>query len=133
MCKRPGTAAQAPPPAVGDAWQKLMIHAGEDARHGRHALHPILVRRLREAGAAGATILRAVWGLTGAPRPHADHPLSLRRRVPMVTVVVDSAERISRWYEIVDELTATAGLVTCEHVPAHRTAGGGAELGSLVL
>jgi PII-like signaling protein len=133
LCKGPGSGSHAPPPAMGDAWQKLMIHAGEDARHGGHALHPALVRRLREAGAAGATTLRAVWGLTGARRPHADHPLSLRRRVPMVTVVVDSAEQVSRWFEIVDHFTATAGLVTCEHVPAHRTAGGGAELGSLVL
>lgn len=35
-----------------------------------------------------------------------------------MTVVVDTPERIATAFEIVDELTATAGLVTSEMVPA---------------
>jgi PII-like signaling protein len=38
--------------------------------------------------------------------------------VPVVTVVVDTPERTSRWFEIVSELTAETGLVTSERVPA---------------
>jgi PII-like signaling protein len=44
--------------------------------------------------------------------------LQLRRRVPIVTILVDSPERIARSFEIVDELTDQAGLVTSELVPA---------------
>jgi PII-like signaling protein len=44
--------------------------------------------------------------------------LSLGRRVPVLTVVVDTPTRIRRWFGIVDELTDETGLVTCEMVPA---------------
>ena len=36
----------------------------------------------------------------------------------MVTIIVDTPERIARSFEIVDELTDEAGLVTSEMVPA---------------
>jgi PII-like signaling protein len=44
--------------------------------------------------------------------------LQLRRHVPVVTIIVDTPEAISRSFEIVDEVTAEAGLVTSEMVPA---------------
>jgi PII-like signaling protein len=36
----------------------------------------------------------------------------------MVTIIIDTPERIARSFEIVDELTDHAGLVTSEMVPA---------------
>ena len=36
----------------------------------------------------------------------------------MVTVIVDTPERIARWFAIVDEVTGETGLVTSEMVPA---------------
>ena len=45
---------------------------------------------------------------------------TLRRRVPVLTVVVDTPARIRRWFGIVDELTDETGLVTCEMVPTFR-------------
>src|SRR3954454_25279800 len=38
-------------------------------------------------------------------------------RVPVVTVVIDTPDRIAKRFEIVDELTAAAGLVTSERIP----------------
>jgi PII-like signaling protein len=38
--------------------------------------------------------------------------------VPVLTTLVDTPERTRRWFEIVDELTDEAGLVTSEMVPA---------------
>ena len=69
------------------------------------------------AGAAGATSLRGVWGYHGDHAPHGDTMWQLRRRVPIVTVVIDTPDRIARWFEIVDELTAETGLVTSELIP----------------
>jgi PII-like signaling protein len=111
-------------------WQKLTVHAGEQARHEGHPLYIQLVRRLREAGASGATSVRGIWGFSGDHPPHGDRLLELRRRVPVVTTVVDTPERIREWWRIVDELTDEAGLVTSEMVPAfqavapQRTTGG---------
>ena len=101
-------------------WQKLMVYAGEEAQHQGHPLYVQLARRLLQAGAGGATALRGVWGYHGDHEPHGDRLLSLRRRVPVLTVVVDTPTRIRRWFAIVDELTDETGLVTCEMIPAFR-------------
>jgi PII-like signaling protein len=124
VCKRDGQLLSSPatlPPADEHGlatWQKLMVYASEQARHGHTPLHVALVRRLRESGASGATCLRGVWGFHGDHPPHGDRLLQLRRHVPVVTIIVDTPERISESFEIVDELTREAGLVTSELVPA---------------
>jgi PII-like signaling protein len=99
-------------------WQKLMIYSSE---------HTELLQRLRESGARGATVLRGVWGYHGDHRPHGDRMLQLRRHVPVVTIVVDSPERIAAAYPIVDEATRHAGLVTSEMVPALAVLSAGGE------
>jgi PII-like signaling protein len=105
-------------PGADGPLQKLMIYASEQAQHDGRPLYAQLVRRLRAAGAAGATSLRGIWGYHGNHAPHGDTLWQLRRRVPVVTVVVDEPDRIARWFEIADELTAETGLVTSEMVPA---------------
>ena len=129
VCKRDGHKLADPEP-LPDAdpaglgvWQKLMVYAGEEAEHGGHPLYVQLARRLLRAGAAGATALRGVWGYHGDHQPHGDRLLSLRRKVPVLTVVVDTPARIRRWFGIVDELTDETGLVTCEMVPAFHPRG----------
>jgi PII-like signaling protein len=124
VCKRDGQLLS-PPRALPETdeqglamWQKLMVYASEQARHGRGPLHVALVRRLRESGASGATCLRGVWGFHGDHPPHGDRLLQLRRHVPVVTILVDTPERIAESFKIVDELTHEAGLVTSEMVPA---------------
>ncbi len=124
VCKRDGQllAPPTPLPAADEQglaiWQKLMIYASEQAHHGRSPLHRALVRRLRDTRASGATCLRGIWGFHGDHPPDGDRLLQLRRHVPMLTIIVDTPERIARSFEIVDELTDEAGLVTSEMVPA---------------
>jgi PII-like signaling protein len=124
VCKRDGhvLAPPTPLPTTDEhglaMWQKLMVYASEQARHDGSPLHVALVRRLRESGASGATCLRGVWGFHGDHPPHGDRLLQLRRHVPVVTIVVDTPEGIAKSFEIVDEVTAEAGLVTSEMVPA---------------
>ncbi len=139
LCKRDGTLLSEPahlpdsdPTGLG-VWQKLMVYAGEQARHAGKPLYVELVRRLREAGAAGATSLRGIWGYHGDHEPHGDRFWTLRRDVPVLTVIVDSPERVRRWFAIVDELTDETGLVTSELVPAFHAAGPGVASGGLAL
>jgi PII-like signaling protein len=102
-------------------WQKLMIYTSAAATHEGQSLHLVIIRRLRETDAAGATCLRGVWGFHGDHAPHGDKLFQLRRHVPVCTIVIDTPERISSSFQIIDELTATHGLVTSEMVPAVTT------------
>jgi PII-like signaling protein len=139
VCKRDGHRLAGPqylPPTDQSGlavWQKLMIYASEQARAGGQPLHHQLVRSLRAAGAAGATSLRGIWGYHGDHSPHGDSLWQLRRRVPVVTIVVDKPERIREWFELIDDLTNETGLVTSEFVPAFRATGPGVGLGGLAL
>jgi PII-like signaling protein len=117
VCKRDGQVLDQPVPPEGDAWQKLMVYASEQSRHGDRPLYQELVRRLRGTGAAGVTTLRGIWGYHGEHAPHGDSAWQLRRRVPVLSVAVDAPANVARWYPLVDELTAETGLVTSEFVP----------------
>jgi PII-like signaling protein len=129
LCKRDGERLDLPDhlPDTDESgmgiWQKLMVHAPEQARSQGHPLHGQVVRALRRAGAAGATSLRGIWGYTADRRPHGDSFWQLRRQVPTMTVVVDTPERTRRWFALIDELTSQTGVVTSEIVPAYRATG----------
>jgi PII-like signaling protein len=139
LCKRDGEVLAEPThvPERDDAglpvWQKLMVHASEQATFEGHPLYVQLVRRLREAGAAGATVLRGGMGFYGDQGPFRDRLLALRRRVPVHVVLVDTPPRIRDWWQIVDAVTAESGLVTSELVPAAHAAGPGVRRGGLRL
>lgn len=139
ICKRDGEKIAEPRhlPETDESglgvWQRLTVHAPESARHSGHALYLQLIRRLREEGAAGATALRAIWGYAGDRAPHGDRLLSVRRRVPVVTTVIDRPDAIQRWWRVIDEVTDEAGLVTSEMVPAYRAVAGEISSGGLQL
>lgn len=142
ICKRDGAKLAEPrhvprtdPSGLG-IWQKLMVYTSEQSQHDGAPVHVGLIRELRRSGAMGATALRGFWGYHGDHAPHGDRVWSIRRRVPVVTVVVDTPERIRRSFEIVDRFTEQTGLVTDELVPAFHAASaqgvnGGLELAAL--
>jgi PII-like signaling protein len=107
VVKRDGALLERPrPPAEDGMWQKLMVYGSVE-----------LVRALRATGARGATALRGVWGFHGDHAPHGDRLLQFRRHVPVVTVLVDTPDRIARAFDVVDAATRERGLVTSEAVP----------------
>jgi PII-like signaling protein len=124
VCKRDGQLLATPHELPGrdehglDLWQQLTVYTSQSATHEGHPLNLQIIRRLRESDAAGATSLRGIWGFHGDHAPHGDRFLPLRRRVPVVTTIIDTPQRVARAFEIVDELTAGQGLVTSEMVPA---------------
>ena len=101
ICRRDGVALTAP--GQDAPLEKLMVIASE---------HAELVRRLRASGARGVTCIRGIWGFHGDHAPHGDRLLQLRRHAPVVTVIVDSPERITSSFEIAAEITRRRGLVT---------------------
>lgn len=125
VCKRDGQLLEQPHALPGaderglPLFQQLTIYTSESAHHGGVPIHRAIVQRLRQARTAdGATVLRGVWGFHGDHPPHGDGLFSLARRVPVVTVVIDTPANIAESFAIIDELTADEGLVTSEMVPA---------------
>jgi PII-like signaling protein len=94
---------------VGTPWEKLTLFSSEPS-----GAHLRLIRELRRAGAAGATCLRGIWGYGGDAEPHGDRLLALRRRVPVVTSVVDEASRVEEWRELA---SSAGGVLIREGVP----------------
>lgn len=139
VCKRDGVLLGEPLhlPESDDAglaiWQKLTVFASEQARHEGHPLYVQLIRRLREAGASGATALRGIWGFSGDHPPHGDRLLAVHRQVPVVATLVDRPPEIQRWFRIVDAVTQDAGLVTSEMVPAFQAVAPNLRRGGLRL
>ena len=128
ICKRDGEHLGTPAALPGtDAtgmplWHKLMAYTSEAALCDGQPIHRTIIRRLREAGIGGATTLRGVWGFHGDHAPHGDRLLQVGRRVPVVTVVVDTPDRIAEAFSVIDDLTISQGMVTSETVPATRVA-----------
>jgi PII-like signaling protein len=140
VCKRDGKLIARPPalPAVDadgrEVRQKLMIYTSESTRHDGVPIHRALIRRLWESGtASGATVLRGIWGFHGDHEPHGDKLIQFGRQVPVTTIIVDTPDSIARSFDIVEEVTGTHGLVTCEMVPALLMLDGGRRQGSLDL
>lgn len=133
VCKRDGQFLERPHalPGVDERglplFQQLTIYTSEAAHHDGAPIHRAIVQRLRQTKTAdGATVLRGVWGFHGDHQPHGDGLFSLTRRVPVVTVVIDTPANIAESFAIIDELTAHEGLVTSEMVPALVSDEGGA-------
>jgi PII-like signaling protein len=130
ICKRDGQLITRPEQTAGvddhgfPLWQKLTVYTSETARHDGQPIHRAIVRRLRSAGTSGATTYRGIWGFHGDRPPHGDHLLQLGRHVPAVTIVIDTADRISAAFGVIDELTSERGLVTSETVPTMRADSG---------
>lgn len=118
VCKRDGARLALPPTAedADEGWQQLTVYASEQSRHHGQTLHTALVRWLRGEGAAGATAVRGVWGYHGDHAPHGDRFWSLRRRVPVVTTIIDGPSAAARWFQTIDACTDETGLVTSEAV-----------------
>lgn len=140
VCKRDGELL-APPYDLPDVdrdgvplWQKLSVYTSESHLHEGEPVHQAIARRLRATRAAGVTSVRGVWGFHGDHPAHGDRLVQGGRRVPVLTVAVDSPSRIAASFAVIDQLTTEHGLVTCEMVPAMQylpageTGGGGLRL-----
>ena len=133
VCKNAGHVI-AEPGRVPGGYLKVTVRTDEDSRHDGTPVHRALVSRLMQTDHAnGATVLRSIWGYHGAQAPHGDQLFQLARHVPVSTVIVDTAESIAASYPVIDELTVTHGLVTCETVPAMLALDHGRTQGGLLM
>lgn len=95
--------------------QLLRIFIGESDRYQGMPLYAWLVRKARETGLAGATVLRGLEGFGASSRVHTARILRLSTDLPLVVEIVDKDERIEAFLPFVDEAIKD-GLVTLEKV-----------------
>lgn len=103
----------------------LRIFVGESDRWDGRPLYEAIVRKAREHGLAGATVLRGLEGFGANSRIHRTNILRLSEDLPVVVEIVDQEDRISSFLPLLDEMVAE-GMMTIEtvHVIAYRHAGG---------
>jgi PII-like signaling protein len=104
------------------AARRLTIFVGEEDSYHHHSLATEIVKRAHEAGLAGATVMRGVEGYGASNHVHTTRILSLSNDLPMVIIIVDTAERIDAFLPQLDELV-TEGLIVSEDVVVHRYVG----------
>jgi PII-like signaling protein len=93
----------------------LRIFIGESDRQGHQPLYESIVLQAREAGLAGATVLRGVMGFGKHSVLHTAKILRLSEDLPMIIEIVDSLEKIEKFLPVLDALIKD-GLVTIEKV-----------------
>ncbi len=93
----------------------LRIFIGESDRHEGRPLYEWIVRKARESGLAGATVLRGLEGYGAHSRLHTAKILRLSADLPIVVEIVDTREKIEAFMPQIDDAIAE-GLATLEKV-----------------
>lgn len=105
--------------------QLLRIFIGESDRWQGMPLYEAIVRRARQEGLAGATVLRGMEGFGARSRIHTAKILRLSEDLPIVVEIADRPERIEAFLPLLDEMVQE-GMMTLEKVRiiAYRAGGG---------
>ena len=101
----------------------LRVFVGESDKHQGKPLYEWLVLKAREAGLAGATVLRGIEGFGAHSRLHTAKILRLSEDLPIVVEIVDSLEKIEGFMPIVYQAIGE-GLATLERVRVRFYRGG---------
>ncbi|HEY8486684.1 MAG TPA: DUF190 domain-containing protein [Limnochordales bacterium] len=110
----------------------LRIYVGDSDRYEGRPLYEALLLKAREAGLAGATVMRGVAGFGAHSRIHTAKVLRLSEDLPVVLEIADEESKIRRFLPTVEAMVRE-GLVTLERVqvflyrpqPARKPPAGG--------
>jgi PII-like signaling protein len=106
----------------------LRIYTEEARRDGSRPLYESVVLKARDAGLAGATVLRGPMGFGASARIHNANILDLSANLPLVIEIVDAEDRLRAFAATLSGMK-DIGLVTLERVEVlhyGRVSAGGA-------
>jgi PII-like signaling protein len=100
----------------------LRIFIGESDKHEGKPLYEWIVKKAKESGLAGSTVLRGIEGFGAKSRIHSAKILDLSTDLPIIIEIVDELEKIENFLPIIDE-AIPEGLATVEkvHVRFYRS------------
>jgi PII-like signaling protein len=93
----------------------LRIYLGESDHREHQPLYEVIVLKAREAGLAGATVLRGAMGFGASSRLHTAKILRLSVDLPLIIEIVDAEEKINAFLPQLQAIIG-GGLVTLEKV-----------------
>ena len=93
----------------------LRVFIGESDRWDHRPLYEAIVRKARDFGLAGATVLRGLEGFGANSRVRTVKVLRLSEDLPIVIEMVDKSERIQAFLPELDSMVSE-GLITIEKV-----------------
>lgn len=97
----------------------LRIFIGESDKLGHLPLYEAIVKRAREAGLAGATVLKGVLGYGATARIRTAKLLDISADLSMVIEIVDEETKVAAFQPLLSDLFDEAncgGLVTLENI-----------------
>lgn len=104
--------------------RRLMVIVDEDARFDHQPLFKEIVRRARDAGLAGASAFRGVEGFGPAHHLHTNRILSLTQGLPIMIIIIDTAEKIDQFLPQLAELMF-GGVIALDEVEVPPWQGSG--------
>lgn len=97
----------------------LRIFSGESDRIGHQPLFEAILLAAHANGLAGGTVLKGIMSFGASSRIHLARLIELSQDLPIVTEIVDHAEKIDAFLPVVNELfekCGKGGLITVEKV-----------------
>jgi PII-like signaling protein len=101
---------------------RALIFLGEDDTWQHKQVHHEIVKRAREGGLAGATVLHGCEGFGTTKLIHTDRILSMTEDLPILVIIVDAEEKVRAFLPELDELV-TDGTVILDQVEVLRHEG----------
>jgi uncharacterized protein len=93
----------------------LRVFTGESDRFEHKPLYEAIVRKVRDLGLAGATVLRGTEGFGARSVVHKSALLEMSSDLPVVIEIVDSEEKIKLLLPHLETMVQE-GMITMEHV-----------------
>jgi len=97
----------------------LRVFIGESDKLGHLPLYEAIVKKAREAGLAGATVLKGVLGYGATARIRTHKILDLSSDLSLVIEIVDEEDKIAAFQQELSSIFERAGcggLVTLENI-----------------
>jgi PII-like signaling protein len=88
---------------------RMRIYLGESDHLGHRPLYEAIVKRAREEGLAGATVLKGVLGYGASDHIRTSKLLDLSGNMPLVVEIVDEPDKIEAFRPIIAELMEQCG------------------------
>jgi uncharacterized protein len=95
----------------------LRIFVGESDRYNGKPVYEDIILKAREAGLAGATVIKGIMGFGANSIIHTTKILTLSEDLPLIIEIVDELKKIEDFIPVINEIFEKAnigGLVTIE-------------------
>jgi PII-like signaling protein len=96
----------------------LRIFIGESDRHDGKLLYEWIVLKAREAGLAGATVMRGMMGFGAHSRLHTFKIERLSQDLPIIVEIVDTRDKLESFLGLIDK-EIEEGMATLEEIKIH--------------